>query len=74
MNRPERSPARPARLPATERSWQGLPPMMTLTGSTSLPFILVMSPRCFMGCLLFLLFFETLLKIKNGVVLFESHP
>ena len=41
---PERSPASPARLPAIERSWHGLPPMMTQTGSTAAPWILVMSP------------------------------
>lgn len=74
MNKPERSPAKPARLPATERSWQGLPPMITLTGSTSQPFILVMSPRCFMGYLLKLFFLKTLLKIKNCIILLKRYP
>ena len=46
---PDRSPARPARLPATDKSWQGLPPMMTLTGSTIEPLICVISPKCFNG-------------------------
>ncbi len=45
INRPLRSPARPALPPATLKSWQGLPPVMTSTGGISAPFILVMSPK-----------------------------
>jgi len=45
MNRPERSPCSPARLPfATLRSWHGLPPQTTSTGANSAPFSRVMSP------------------------------
>nr|DAI49441.1 MAG TPA: hypothetical protein [Caudoviricetes sp.] len=47
MNKPERSPANPARFPATERSCQqGEPPVITQTGSISAPFIFVISPKC----------------------------
>jgi len=49
MNRPDRAPARPALFPATERSWQGDPPVITSTGGTSAPFNFVMSPKCFTG-------------------------
>lgn len=44
IKRPERSPANPARAPATDRSWQGLPPQMISTGGSFLPFSFVMSP------------------------------
>ena len=45
-HRPDRVPeAMPARFPARLRSWQGEPPHMTSTGSTSAQLILVMSPR-----------------------------
>ena len=44
IKRPERAPDNPARAPATLRSWQGLPPQMMSTGSSSLPFNFVMSP------------------------------
>jgi hypothetical protein len=45
-HRPERVPGRmPARFPAWLRSWQGDPPVMMSTGSTSAHRILVMSPR-----------------------------
>lgn len=48
MKRPERAPARPARVPATDRSWQGLPPQMISTGRSSSPRSFVMSPTCCM--------------------------
>lgn len=44
INRPERSPESPALAPATERSWQGLPPQTISTGVSSAPFSFVMSP------------------------------
>lgn len=45
-HRPERVPvAMPARLPARLRSWQGEPPHMMSTGSTSAQSMAVMSPR-----------------------------
>lgn len=47
MYKPERAPARPARFPAMLKSWQGLPPVMHQTGSTSAPLIFVISPKCF---------------------------
>ena len=47
INRPDRSPARPARFPATERSWHGEPPVITSTTGTSYPLIFVISPKCF---------------------------
>ena len=37
INRPERSPARPALAPATDRSWQGEPPQMICTGGSFAP-------------------------------------
>lgn len=37
---------RPARFPATLKSWQGEPNVITSTGSISAPLILLMSPRC----------------------------
>ena len=49
MNSPERSPAKPARFPATERSWHGEPPAMMSTGGRSVPFSWVMSPICRMA-------------------------
>ena len=55
MNRPLRvvsssplsSCLRPLRSPATDKSWQGLPPVITSTGGISAPLIFVISPRCF---------------------------
>ena len=44
INSPERSPERPALAPATERSWQGLPPHTRVTGGNSAPLSFVMSP------------------------------
>ena len=38
---------KPARLPATDKSWQGLPKVIMSTGSISPSCILLMSPRCF---------------------------
>ena len=49
INRPLRAPAKPARFPAMDRSWHGLPPVMHHTGSISAPFILQMSPKCFIS-------------------------
>ncbi|KRC37497.1 hypothetical protein ASE15_05130 [Oerskovia sp. Root22] len=44
-HRPDRVPAfMPARFPAWDRSWQGEPPVMMSTGSTSAQLILVTSP------------------------------
>ena len=44
--RPERVPGRiPLRCPATERSWQGEPPVMMSTGSTRAQLTAVTSPR-----------------------------
>lgn len=43
---PERAPDKPARVPATLRSWQGLPPQMRSTGNNSFPDNFVMSPLC----------------------------
>ena len=48
MNSPDLAPANPARLPATDKSWHGLPPVTMSTGSRLLQSIFVMSPRCFM--------------------------
>lgn len=45
MNSPLRSPASPARRPAIERSWHGLPNVMQSTNGALC--IFVMSPRCF---------------------------
>jgi hypothetical protein len=42
--RPLREPSIPARFPAWLRSWQGNPPQMRSTGSSSDPLIFVMSP------------------------------
>jgi hypothetical protein len=47
MKSPLRSPSSPALLPATERSWQGLPPIMQSTIGAVSPLIFVISPRCF---------------------------
>lgn len=47
MKSPLLSPASPARFPAMERSWHGLPPVIQSTGSISAPFILQISPKCF---------------------------
>jgi len=54
INSPERSPAKPRRAPATDKSWQGEPPVITSTGGSVAPFNCVMSPtwsisgkRCF---------------------------
>jgi len=48
-NKPERSPSSPARLPATERSWHGLPHATTSGGvpcrKISLAVSVVMSPH-----------------------------
>lgn len=44
MKRPERSPDKPERGPATDRSWQGEPPEMMSTGGSSAPLSFVMSP------------------------------
>ena len=44
INRPERSPARPALAPATDRSWQGEPPQMICTGGSFAPSSCVISP------------------------------
>ena len=44
MNSPDRSPARPRRAPATDKSWQGEPPQMTSTGGSIAPFSFVISP------------------------------
>ncbi len=49
MNKPERAPAKPARAPATDKSWQGLPPQMISTGGSSAPFNLVISPTWIMS-------------------------
>lgn len=46
MNRPERAPSRPRRVPATDRSWHGLPPQMMSTGGRSSPRSFVISPTC----------------------------
>ena len=46
--RPERLPASPARAPATERSWHGLPPQMMSTGGSTAPLSFVISPTCCM--------------------------
>lgn len=59
MNRPLRSPASPALLPATLRSWHGLPPMMQSTTGSSCPSSCVISPKCFMYSLPFLSFSRT---------------
>ena len=45
MKRPERSPDNPVRFPATDKSWQGLPPQMMSTGGSNAPFSFVMSPK-----------------------------
>ena len=45
MTSPERAPAKPALAPATDKSWQGLPPAIISTGSSSAPFSLVISPK-----------------------------
>ncbi len=44
INRPERSPSKPALAPATDRSWHGEPPAMMSTGGSFAPSSLVMSP------------------------------
>lgn len=44
MNKPERAPANPARAPATDKSWQGLPPQRISTGGSSAPLSFVISP------------------------------
>jgi len=44
IKRPERAPANPARAPATDKSWQGLPPQMMSTGGSSAPLSFVISP------------------------------
>ena len=41
---PERVPANPARAPATDKSWHGLPPQMISTGGSSAPLSFVISP------------------------------
>lgn len=46
INSPDRSPSRPALLPATDKSWQGDPKVIKSTGSILLPSTLVTSPRC----------------------------
>ena len=45
---PERAPARPERVPATLRSWHGLPPQMMSTGGSLAPSSLVISPTWIM--------------------------
>lgn len=45
MKSPERTPAKPALAPATDKSWQGLPPAIISTGGSSAPFSLVISPK-----------------------------
>ena len=45
MKSPERAPASPALAPATDKSWQGLPPAIISTGGSSAPFSLVISPK-----------------------------
>lgn len=47
-NKPERAPANPARAPATDRSWHGLPPQIISTGGSVPPFNFVISPTCTM--------------------------
>ena len=49
INRPDLEPDKPALAPATERSWQGLPPQMISTGGSSAPFNLVISPTWIMS-------------------------
>lgn len=49
INRPERAPANPARAPATDKSWHGLPPQMISTGGSSAPLSLVISPTWIMS-------------------------
>lgn len=44
IKRPDRSPSRPRRVPATDRSWHGLPPQMMSTGGNAAPSSFVMSP------------------------------
>ena len=46
MNSPLLSPFSPSRLPATDKSWQGLPKVTMSTGSILLPSIFVISPSC----------------------------
>ncbi len=46
IKRPEREPDNPALVPATLRSWQGLPPQMRSTGNNSFPDNFVISPSC----------------------------
>lgn len=44
INRPERSPARPALFPAKLKSWHGDPPVTMSTGGSFAPFRRVISP------------------------------
>ena len=48
INNEDLAPARPCRLPATDKSWHGLPKVMISTGGILPPWICVMSPRCSM--------------------------
>jgi hypothetical protein len=45
-NRPDLTPARPSRLPATDRSWQGEPPAIISTTGRFSPCNFVISPMC----------------------------
>ena len=49
INKPERAPERPARFPATDKSWQGEPPQMISTGGSSAPWSFVISPTWIMS-------------------------
>ena len=60
MYRPDRSPARPALFPATDKSWQGLPPIITSTTGASAPLIFVISPRCIIAYPSFCLYLNSL--------------
>lgn len=42
--RPDLAPESPARAPATDRSWHGLPPQMMSTGGSAAPSSFVISP------------------------------
>ena len=44
-NKPDLEPSKPARFPATDKSWHGLPKMITSTGGNSAPETVEISPH-----------------------------